>query len=357
MRKSVETIALLMLSSAMAVSCEGLFSSGEKGALSISFDRSQFSTRAVAELPDTNEFRLSVKDAKGNGVFEGKFGDLPEQLIVRSGTYDISVRSGVMEKPAFSSPVYGDDQCVIVPEGGVEQVRLVCSQVNSGVRLKVAPDFLTSYPEGLLFLKSGAGKLLYAYREQRIASFNPGEVSLMLDDGGKQSSLMTRSLAPREVLTIGVSAPAPGGDGSGVGDIVISIDTSRVWTGADVIIGEGDAGDGRNSAMDVHTARANIGKTGVWVYGYVCGAFKSTSSVRTEEPFQSATNCAIGSRKTTDELGSMLSVELKKGELRDEVNLVDNPENLGRIIYLKGDLVEAYYGIPGIKNVTDYLIE
>ena len=53
----------------------------------------------------------------------------------------------------------------------------------------------------------------------------------------------------------------------------------------------------------------------------------------------------------------MLSVELKKGELRDEVNLVDNPENLGRIIYLKGDLVEAYYGIPGIKNVTDYLIE
>ena len=77
-----------MLSSAMAVSCEGLFSSGEKGALSISFDRSQFSTRAVAELPDTNEFRLSVKDAKGNGVFEGKFGDLPEQLIVRSGTYD-----------------------------------------------------------------------------------------------------------------------------------------------------------------------------------------------------------------------------------------------------------------------------
>ena len=26
----------------------------------------------------------------------------------------------------------------------------------------------------------------------------------------------------------------------------------------------------------------------------------------------------------------------------------------GRQLYIKGDLVESYYGIPGLKNITEY---
>lgn len=42
------------------------------------------------------------------------------------------------------------------------------------------------------------------------------------------------------------------------------------------------------------------------------------------------------------------------GDAREALNLVDNPSNLGRRILLKGNVVEAYYGMPGIKNITDF---
>jgi hypothetical protein len=47
-------------------------------------------------------------------------------------------------------------------------------------------------------------------------------------------------------------------------------------------------------------------------------------------------------------------VQLPSGDLRDVLNLVDNPGLLGTKVYLKGDIVEAYYGIPGIKNISEY---
>ena len=47
-----------------------------------------------------------------------------------------------------------------------------------------------------------------------------------------------------------------------------------------------------------------------------------------------------------------MSVKLPKGDVRAAINLVDHPEILGRKIYLKGDLIAAYYGIPGIENIT-----
>ena len=43
--------------------------------------------------------------------------------------------------------------------------------------------------------------------------------------------------------------------------------------------------------------------------------------------------------------------------MRDALNLVDHPGLLGKKVYLKGDLQEAYYGIPGIKNLTEYSFE
>jgi hypothetical protein len=49
-------------------------------------------------------------------------------------------------------------------------------------------------------------------------------------------------------------------------------------------------------------------------------------------------------------------VELKKGAARDALNLVDNPQVLGHTVWLKGDLVESYYGIPGLKNVTEFAL-
>jgi hypothetical protein len=49
-----------------------------------------------------------------------------------------------------------------------------------------------------------------------------------------------------------------------------------------------------------------------------------------------------------------LSVQLAAGQARDVLNLVDNPSNHGRKVLLKGNIVEAYYGMPGIKNITGF---
>ena len=38
----------------------------------------------------------------------------------------------------------------------------------------------------------------------------------------------------------------------------------------------------------------------------------------------------------------------------DALNLQDHPDLVGEKVYLKGDLVSAYYGIPGLKAPSDY---
>lgn len=322
----------------------------------IRFARGQFQTKAAAEIPDTNDFILKVMDESGKTIYDGTFGNIPEKMIVEAGRYDISVRSAEFSRPAFSSPVYGDDQCVVVPEGGTQFVDILCTQVNSGVRLKVDPNFLSAFPKGVLFLKSAEGRLMYSYSEKRIAYFRPGEVSLMIDDDGSQSNLLTRALDPREILTVGISAPEAGSGQSGVGGIRISIDTTRIWTGTQVTIGGEDKGSEPDDAMDVATARKNIGAEDVWVYGYIVGSFKSTNHIQFESPYPSATNLAISGKTSASTNDVCLSVELKKGEIRDVLNLVDNPGNRGKKVFFKGDIVEAYYGIPGVKNITEYVV-
>ena len=43
--------------------------------------------------------------------------------------------------------------------------------------------------------------------------------------------------------------------------------------------------------------------------------------------------------------------------MRNALNLVSNPSNLKRKLWVKGDIVSAYFGIPGIKNIKEYHIE
>ena len=73
-----------------------------------------------------------------------------------------------------------------------------------------------------------------------------------------------------------------------------------------------------------------------------------------EAPFSSRTNLAIASKSSCTNKESCLSVQLSAGEIRDALNLVDNPDLLGRKIWIKGDIVAAYYGIPGIQSISDY---
>ena len=330
---------------------------GGLGELRISFARDQEAlTRSGFNIPDTSDFILNVKDSDGKSVYEGSYGACPESLSLPSGSYTVSVISEEFEKPAFSRPQFGDEQCVVVPSGGSINVRLVCSQTNAGIRLVVDPGFLFSYPDGVLILKSSTGRIVYGYSEKRVAYFKPGDVSLVLNQGVKDQVLMTRTLNAKEVLElkVGVSG-STGGTESAAGSMSIQVDTARTWLKGEYIIGgENPGGADVSAALTVTDARNSVGSESVWVSGYIVGGDLSSSSASFKKPFNSRTNLLIGPRSTASDRNSCMSVQLPSGELRDALNLVDHPSLLGRKVYLRGDIVEAYYGLPGIKNITEY---
>ena len=329
-------------------------------------------TRASsAEIPDTNDFILKVSDSQGKVLYEGAYGDSPESLLVNAGSYTVAVHSIEFTTPGFSRPVYGDEQVVVVKAGATVTVRLWCVLENAGVRLQVAPDFLTSYPNGVLFLKSGDTRLMYSYSEKRIAYFKPGPISLILNNNGVDEILLNRTLDARTILTLSISAPH-GGTAS-ASTITVSVDTTKVWNHESYVIGGGGSGGGSGSggssgndnngddidgAYSVPQASDHVGEDDVWVYGYIVGGDLSTAgtTVKTSN-ITKATHLAIANRSSVTAKASCVAVELPKGPVRDALNLVDHPDLIGTRVYLNGCIVASYFGTTGLKSVSDYVLK
>ncbi len=100
-------------------------------------------------------------------------------------------------------------------------------------------------------------------------------------------------------------------------------------------------------------------KTESWVKGYIVGFVRETN----EDAFFTAegdsvadTNFLIADDAAEKNYAKCLPVQLPKGKVRDALNLQDNPGNLGKPVALKGTL-DAYFGICGLKSVTEYLLD
>ena len=197
---------------------------------------------------------------------------------------------------------------------------------------------------------------MYSYSEKRIAYFLPGNISLILSQNGKDEVLMSKTLLAQEILSLGVSVAASGSSSKG-SHISVAVDTSRNWISDSYVIGgKNDGGGNASDAMTVLQAQSSAGSKDVWVCGYIVGGDLTSASASFDEPFSSRTNILLGPKSSTLDKEACLSVQLPVGELRDALNLVDNPQMLRRKVYLRGDIVEAYYGIPGIKNVSEYIL-
>ena len=94
-----------------------------------------------------------------------------------------------------------------------------------------------------------------------------------------------------------------------------------------------------------------------WVRGYIVGAVKpdhssvsSNSDVAWSAPFELATNVAIADDPGCQEISQCVFVNLPSGKpLRSEVNLMDNPNNLGKILTVNGKL-RTYFGQAGLRD-------
>ena len=355
MKTPVKLLAAIAAPLLLLPSCQDLFhpADGRTGTLLISVNApAGVTTRATDGLPDVGSFLLTIADSYGELLYEGSYDHSPDELDVPAGSYTISAVSTAFDAPAFDTPQWGDTQVVTVAAGASVNVTLACRQLNCGLRLDIEDSFRRAFPGGSLTLAHADGTLPYAYDESRTAYFRPGAVSLNLEDGGFRQTLFTRTLEARQNLSVRLGANVD----TKSGGISIQLDTARNWLSEHFVVGGSGASDIGN-AYDVATARNHPDEQDVWVWGYIVGVATSTGKAAFTPPFTKNTNLVLGAKASTGDTAHCLAVELKAGEIRDALNLADHPELLGRKLYMKGDLVSAYYGIPGLKAPSEYQLQ
>ena len=341
-----------MAAAIIAGSCNYLFPA-EHGELSVAFSKEIYlATKASGNIPDTNSFFLTVTSSKGNVLYDGPYGAAPQPIITAPGSYTVRAVSRQSAAPAFDEPLYGDEQLAVVEPGSISGVSLLCSQLNSGLRLSFDQGFRNLYKGASVLITSEQGTLTYALNETRTAYFLPGIVNLQISNADGLSPLLSRSLRARENLSLSISA-------GGAQGMAIQVDTSRNWVNEEFTLGSGDGTPGADasSAMGVGEARQNLGAREVWVYGYIAGGDLSSSKAKYQGPFTSRTNLLLSAKYPVSSRDGCLSVQLQQGDTRDALNLVDNPQLLGKQVFIKGNIVPAYYGLPGIQQITEYLLQ
>lgn len=130
-------------------------------------------------------------------------------------------------------------------------------------------------------------------------------------------------------------------------------------------------GEGSGTVDDPYNVAAGIGlqDQGVtaWVQGYIVGAVKSgPSSVSSNDdiswaaPFTRATNVLIADDPTCNEVSNCIIIELGATTLKSQVNLVDNPGNLGKHLTVLGTF-RKYFGQSGLRDCpgteNDFVLE
>lgn len=117
-------------------------------------------------------------------------------------------------------------------------------------------------------------------------------------------------------------------------------------------------GDGTKESP-YSAAQVMAGKTGTaWVKGYIVGSSngKSASDFTVGADNASASNIFIANTPDETDYSKCVPVQLPSGPVRTALNLQSNPGNVGKIVSVDGSL-EKYFGQPGVKTVTDYVLE
>ena len=88
----------------------------------------------------------------------------------------------------------------------------------------------------------------------------------------------------------------------------------------------------------------------VWVKGFIVGSLKSATAFADEA---SATNLALAATADETEAANCLPVQLPAGNIRELLNVADNPGNVGKEVKVCGT-IEKYFQVMGVKNVDQY---
>lgn len=133
------------------------------------------------------------------------------------------------------------------------------------------------------------------------------------------------------------------GDGSGTG----STDTPT---------GGGGSNESPYTVAQVLSGSAtSTGWAEGYIVGWVDGMTLSSGATFTADA-TSKTNLLIADNAGETNVDNCVPVQLPSGTVRNALNLSDNPGNFGKKVKLNGSF-EKYFGVNGIKSVTEYEIE
>lgn len=109
------------------------------------------------------------------------------------------------------------------------------------------------------------------------------------------------------------------------------------------------------------TSKDEALQSGVWVKGYIVGSMPTggNSTTLSGTNFSTVdaatTNLVLGPTPDCTDASQCIGIQLPSS-MRSELALANKPENLGKVLEVKGDIMK-YCGGPGIKNLTDKVFE
>ena len=336
-------------------SCETLSWNEEgKGALSIRMHR-ESAVVVKAEVPFV-DYLIEIKDGGGSTVVSNKYSLIPDPVELEPGTYTVSALSEQMGVPAFEKPVYGSSVDVSIVAAVKNTLQMVCTQVNAGLRIVYNPEFSAQYTSYNVKVTGFDGTLTYQKDEQRTGYFAPGTLEIVLSADGETPVQIAKNVVARDMLVLTVFPSTQATGTSGLIELQLSVDTSRVWRREEWKPGT-PANDGLTmaTAYTVAEAQALGSASNVWVYGYIVGGDASNSSFKTAPPFTAASNLLIADSPVEERRASCMAIELptSPASLRATFSMVANGSSLlGRRSWFRGN-VENYFGYPGVRATKE----
>ncbi|MCM1452360.1 MAG: DUF5689 domain-containing protein [Clostridium sp.] len=142
--------------------------------------------------------------------------------------------------------------------------------------------------------------------------------------------------------------------------------------GVTIDSGEVPAGDGTEaSPYNVQQVIAknptgngdNPDEKDVWVEGYIVGwadmssiYYINAETSRFTVPATVNTNILLAPTADVADYSKCIGIQLPSGNVRNGLNLQDNPGNLGRKVSIKGNIAK-YSGVPGLRSASQYVFD
>ncbi len=298
---------------------------------------------------DTNSFILTIYSTDGEKIYDGKYGSRPQEISVTPGGYEIGLYSKRFTPPAIDTPVFGEEHTIVVSDNEQVRVSFVCRQVNAGIKLSFTDDFKKKFQGDGVYLVQGEKELWYKYGMNKYAYVSTEPFKVTYRSGSKDTLLLEKSLAAGQMVTMNLSYSQSRTSAS---VFKVGVDTTREWLEINYNAGlKMPAG-----AVTIEEAKSQVGEKNVKVFGYVFGGDPTTTTVRVGPPFSSKTSMVIAPSMAERNRNNMMVVELPSGDIRDALNLVVHPDNIGSPVVVTGTIVQSYYGYVGIKNTKSYTL-